>query len=156
MMKTLANMTGTTILFGFLLFSTACQKSIENPLVLYEKEEYKAAFERAVELAGNNDAMALYILGRLYAEGKGVRQDYKQASRYYRAAAEQEHPEAMFALGELSFLGKGVPQNDKVAAAWFRRAAEEGSLDAEQVLARMYNENRGDVTLQDVSPDASP
>ncbi|WP_449257970.1 tetratricopeptide repeat protein [Chlorobium limicola] len=148
--------TEITVLLCLLLFYGGCQKSGENPFLLFEKKEYKAAFERADELAGNNDASAQYLLGRMFAEGKGTLQDFTEAAVEYRSAAEQGHCEAMFALGELYYLGKGVSQDDEKAAFWFRRAAEAGSLEAEQALARMYSENRGGVPLQDISSDEVP
>ena len=46
-------------------------------------------------------AAAQYALGYLYATGKGVPRDFKQAAIWYRKAALQDDPEAQNNLGAL-------------------------------------------------------
>jgi len=47
----------------------------------------------------------------MYNEGLGVPQDYKEAVRLYRLAAEQGHAEAQYNLGQMYRQGLGVPQD---------------------------------------------
>ena len=47
----------------------------------------------------------------LYDNGQGVPQDYAEAVRWYRKAAEQGHSDAQFSLGSAYAEGKGVPQD---------------------------------------------
>ena len=48
--------------------------------------------------AEQGDAKAQYILGRMYENGQGVPQDYKEAVKWYRRSAEQGHSKAQFNL----------------------------------------------------------
>ncbi len=56
-------------------------------------------------------ASAQYSLGFLYDYGEGVQQDYGEAAKWYRKAAEQGLPEAQIALGILSESGTGVSRD---------------------------------------------
>ena len=90
---------------------------------------------------GNVDAQRL--LGVMYARGKGVAQDDKQAAAWYRKAAEQGDANAQGRLGGMYFHGRGVAQDDKQAVAWTRKAAEQGNVGAQGLLGEMYFNGRG-------------
>jgi TPR repeat protein len=47
-------------------------------------------------LAEQGDVLAQYNLGIVYDTGKGVPQDYTEAVRWYRLAAEQGHASAQY------------------------------------------------------------
>ncbi len=47
----------------------------------------------------------------MYDKGLGVTQDYAQAAKWYRKAAEQGHAYAQFNLGYMYRFGQGVPQD---------------------------------------------
>ena len=53
----------------------------------YHAGDYKAALAELQPLAKAGDAKAQRLLGKLYADGLGLDQDYKQAGRWYMAAA---------------------------------------------------------------------
>ena len=59
----------------------------------------------------------------MYGKGQGVPQDYKEAVRWYRKAANQGLALAQYNLGVMYLLGQGVPQNFVVAYALFNLAA---------------------------------
>ena len=59
--------------------------------------------------ASQGDAQAQTSLGILYAEGKGVPQDYATARRWWERAAAQGYTNAQFFLGALYARGEGVP-----------------------------------------------
>ena len=151
-------------------------------------EELVAIFERANELlygedplegirlykmvAEKGDADAQYVLGYCYESGEGVEQDYAeaekwyrkaaeqnhagaqcglgylaqdyaQAVRWYRKAAEQNHAEAQYALADCYYRGDGVPQNMVEAVQWYLKAAEQGNADAQYRLGMCYWDGRG-------------
>ena len=88
-------------------------------------------FETKVEwyrkAAEQGDAGAQYLLGRMYEDGDGVRQDDAEAVKWYRKAAEQGIAGAQFYLGVMyHFGGDGVRQDDAEAVKWYRKAAEAG------------------------------
>ncbi|WP_295388321.1 tetratricopeptide repeat protein, partial [Thiolapillus sp.] len=70
-------------------------------------------------------------LGVMYAEGQGVRQDLKEAVKWYRRAAEQGYALAQYNLGVIYNNGQGVQQDKKEAVKWFRKAAEQGYASAQ-------------------------
>jgi uncharacterized protein len=60
----------------------------------------------------------------MYFNGQGVRQNYAEAVKWYRKAAEQGYAWAQYNLGFMYFHGQGVPQDYAEAAKWGRKAAE--------------------------------
>jgi len=51
--------------------------------------------------------------------GEKVHQDYKEAAKWYRKAAEQGNAEAQEAFGGMYYYGWGVPKDYKEAAEWY-------------------------------------
>jgi len=64
----------------------------------------------------------------------GVEQDYAEAMRWYRRAAEQGDVDAEYGLGLLYANGWGVPSNIGEAAQWMQRSASAGNPDARDWL----------------------
>ena len=83
----------------------------------------------------------------MYGNGEGVLQDYKEAVKWYRLAAEQGYVDAQFNLGVVYDNGEGVPQDYAEAVKWYRLAAEQGSAKAQNNLGIMYE--YGDGVIQD-------
>ena len=73
----------------------------------------------------------------MHETGQGVPQDYGEAVRWYRRAAEQGIARAQFNLGLMYVKGQGVPQDDGEAARWYRKAAEQGDPDAQNNLGKV-------------------
>jgi TPR repeat protein len=66
----------------------------------------------------------------MYDKGEGVRQDYVEAVKWYRLAADQGRAIAQCALGGMYAAGAGVPQDFTKAARLFKLAAEQGNANA--------------------------
>jgi hypothetical protein len=79
----------------------------------------------------------------MYGKGKGVPQDYAEALRWQRRAAEQGHAKAQFNLGEMYYFGEGIAQNYTEAVRWYRLAANHGDVDAQFSLGAIYDNGRG-------------
>lgn len=90
-----------------------------------------------------DDANAQSNLADLYSVGKGVKQDYVEAARWYRKAAEQGKVLAQSNLAYLYSEGKGVRQDDAEALKWDRKAADQGYFWSQITLGDMYNLGRG-------------
>jgi hypothetical protein len=58
----------------------------------------------------------------MYAKGQGVPQDYKEALRWFRLAADQGDALAQAKLGLRYEEGEGVPQNYVLAHMWYTLA----------------------------------
>lgn len=94
--------------------------------------------DRIRPLATQGDADAQYQLGIMYYAGSDdVKQDYSQASLWYRRAAQQGHVDAQYSIGNMYLMGEGVGQNDEQAAEWYAMAAEQGHSSAQHNLANI-------------------
>jgi len=77
--------------------------------------------------AGEPSAEYEYKQGEIYYYGRGVRQNYAEAARWYRKAAEKGWTWAQYSLGFMYEHGQGVDRNYAEAARWYRRAANHGN-----------------------------
>jgi TPR repeat protein len=84
--------------------------------------------------ADQGDAVAEFLLGNQYANGKGVPQDYSEAMNWFQRAAEQGHPVAKLYLGVMYAEGRGVPQDYVRAYMWFSLSAALGEQRAVKTL----------------------
>lgn len=70
----------------------------------------------------------------LYFGDHGLTQDYENAARYLKIAAEAGIADAQNMLGFMSNIGWGGPVDKAVAEQWFRKAALQGNLKAQANL----------------------
>ena len=89
------------------------------------------------------DVNAQFRLGVCYENGTGVNQNFDEAVKWYRAAAEQGYAAAQCNLGSDYYNGTGVTQNFDEAVRWFRKAAEQGYADAQFRLGVCYENGTG-------------
>ena len=82
--------------------------------------------------------IATYNLGCFHYEGRGVNQDYTEAVRYFRKAAEQGYHKAQYNLGVCYYYGKGVKPDMYEAKYWIRKAALQDHPEAVE-MARDLN-----------------
>ena len=97
---------------------------------------YKIAAEN-----GHSDAQVR--LGRMYAKGIGLLQDFSEAARYFRMSADQYNGDAQYELANLYDQGLGIPQSDIEAAKYYRMAADQNVAIAQVALGIFYFEGRG-------------
>ncbi len=83
-------------------------------------------------MAQEGDANAQYNLGVMYDKGHGVPQDFAEAVRWFRLAAEQGDAGAQFNLAFMYSNGQGVPQNYVLAHKWLNLSAVEGDKQSEK------------------------
>lgn len=83
-----------------------------------DAEDAQSIHRRAVL----GDAQAQYNLGVMCEGGYGVPQNYGEAVKWFRLAAEQGYTSAQKALGDMYAHGRGVSQNNAKAREWYRRA----------------------------------
>ena len=68
--------------------------------------------------------------GLQYYEGDGVTQDYREAVKYFRLAAEQEDVQGQYYLGECYYHGHGVSKDLEEAEKWYLLAEAQGNANA--------------------------
>ena len=73
-------------------------------------------------------------MGNCYEKGWSVAQDYQEAVKWYRKAAEQGYAEAQYELGNCYEKGWSVAQDYQEAVKWYRKAAEKGHAKAKARL----------------------
>lgn len=73
----------------------------EAALDAYERGDYATALHKLKPWADRGDPFSQYKLGLMYAIGHGVQQDYQEALRWLRAAAEQGNVDIQFSVGSL-------------------------------------------------------
>ncbi len=61
-------------------------------------------------------------------------QDYAEAAKWYRLAADQGDTGGQYNLGLMYARGQGVPQDDTEAVKWYRLATEQGFAEAQYYL----------------------
>ena len=100
-------------------------------------EQYlnKGDAERAAS-CGNAEAQRL--LGDCYFWGEGIREDTREAVKWYRLAAGQGDASAQRSLGGCYFFGNGIREDKQEAVKWFRLAAGQGDAEAQRMLGDCY------------------
>lgn len=113
---------------------------------------YKAATEDEYSDGEYHGALLLYTPGKLkqkglaeaknalgdaYRDGHGVEKSYKEAMKWYRAAADQGDADAMNSMADMYAKGEGVGQDLGEAMKWCIKAAQKGNADAKAKLAKL-------------------
>ena len=88
-------------------------------------DQLRLKAEQGDAYAQYNLGVAQYNLGVMYGDGEGVPQDYKEAVRWLRLAAEQGDSDAQNNLGLMYEEGEGVPQDYSQAHIWYNLAASD-------------------------------
>jgi hypothetical protein len=99
--------------------------------------------KKLIQLANQGDVNAQHNLGVMYNIGRGVPQDYAQAAKWYRLAADQGYAPAQYFLAAMYRNGEGVPQDYGQAVKWSRLAADQGHANAKIILGLMYEDGQG-------------
>jgi TPR repeat protein len=94
-------------------------------VVAYLMGDYETAYNTMISIAKTNetDPLPQYYLGVMYMKGQGVEQNYEEAGKWLRKAAENRLPQAQYKLANLYTEGKGVPKDFESAYIWYSVAA---------------------------------
>ena len=102
------------------------------------KDIYELIFEWAKPLANRGSKVCQRILGEMYAEGNGVKQDYWEAVKYLRMAADNDDVPAQFKLGKMYLNGEGVRKDIEKAVPYLASAAINGHAEAAYLIGGVY------------------
>ena len=103
---------------------------------LYVSKEYKEAIPWLERAANAGHMRAPLVLGILYEQGSGVKEDHAAAVRWYQKGMDNGNAAAVRRLSEMYRLGTGVPQDDKKARELMNRAAELGDKAAPKFIEK--------------------
>jgi len=103
--------------------SLANADSLRAGIAAFAREDYVRAADIFGPLADRGNPVAQFHLCFMYANGRGVQQNYAEAAMWCHRAAEQGYPPAQYLLGLLFDKGQGVPVNWVQAHKWLNLAA---------------------------------
>ncbi len=85
--------------------------------------------------AAKGDPSAAFEVAARLAEGRGIKQDFKQAMVWYQRSAAKGLAIAQYRLGTLYERGLGTPVDPARAKVWYKRAADQGNVKAMHNMA---------------------
>jgi TPR repeat protein len=120
---------------------------LQPGIAAYNTHNYPAAARLLLPLAEHGNARAQTYVGFMYANGRGLPQDYIAAPRWYRYASEQGVAVAQFALGLMYDKGHGAPQDYVLAHKWLNLAVAEASPGERDYWVRIRDAVASKLTL---------
>lgn len=123
---------------GFCLCSSLAVAGVHEANSAYDRRDWAVAHAEFEALARDGDPVAMFTLGTMHANGRGVPIDMTKAHYYWKLAAEAGHPAAMFNVGLTCANGDGTPKNLRLAAKWYREAAKAGYAAANTYYVNNY------------------
>lgn len=108
----------------------------------FQRGHYLTAFELALPRAQLGDMAAQTLIGELYERGLGVKRDPKEATKWYKIAADSGSREARFSYALKLLEGKYVPKDKKKAAQLMKLAADAGHSVAQFNYGQVLIEER--------------
>jgi TPR repeat protein len=127
-----------TIAFLLALFAThAAYASAQKGIQAFQHGKYKEALKYLQPAAEAGDAGAMYVLGQMYASGRGITKDEKAATDLFLKAANLGNADAQQSLGSALMLGEGIEQDMVEALKWFIISGRGGNKDAISYTAKV-------------------
>lgn len=126
-------------------------------LYLFGSNDVERDFEKALHLflreAQSGNALAMYDLGRMYADGLGMDADAEQSAEWYGKAfrafcalepkGSKQTTYLQYRIGKMYDAGLGTQQNYAKAAQWYEKAVAADHKCAEYSLAGLYARGNG-------------
>jgi localization factor PodJL len=99
--------------------------------------------EALAEAARKGDPLAMFEIGAVYTEGRGIKADLAQAAKWYQRASDAGVTPAEYRLASLYEKGTGVGRDLAKARALYQQAADKGNASAMHNLAVMLASGGG-------------
>ncbi|MBQ7309503.1 MAG: toll/interleukin-1 receptor domain-containing protein [Clostridia bacterium] len=103
----------------------------------------KESVARTSDEGSGMSAKEMFDLGMRYYNGEGRAQNFYEAAKWFRKAADMGYAKAQCWLGVCYENGDGVTRNETEAAKLVQRAAESGNAEAMIFLASYYRDGIG-------------
>jgi hypothetical protein len=121
---------------GWQMTSAQPQETVQSPQQVFMASS--SLIEDLFRRAQNGDNDAGFNLGERFFYGKGVKQDYAKAVKWYTVAADRGDCSSQKKLADCYYLGQGAERNIAKAAYRYEQAAEQGDYDSQKALIRCY------------------
>lgn len=128
---------------ALLAASAAASADAEKGMAAFQNGDYKTALKELNADVKKGDAEAMAMLSRLYAEGKGVKQDHKIAFQWMEKAAKAGSVHGQGSLAMFYSEGVGTTKDDVKSLEWGRRAADSGHLISQFIMGMRYSRGIG-------------
>lgn len=106
---------------------------INKELTGPQSTKFKNRLKEALD--GNTQSQAL--VGIMYRDGDGVKQNYSEAIKWMKKSAFYNEPMALFSLGRANIEGTGVPVNFEQAKEYFKSSCNQGYEPGCEVYQKM-------------------
>ncbi len=120
------------------------EATFDDGYAAYQRGEFYEARLIWEGLAAGGESRALYNLGAMYAEGRGVTRNMVTAQEYWVQAAEAGHVRAMHNLALSHIAHAGALEEDDANAEydtaihWLQNASAVGFANSQYTLGKMY------------------
>ena len=113
---------------------------VKYPLALALKDDslFTEIVKWAEPLADSGSSFCQYVAGVLYAQGKGVQQDYSKALEYLNKSADNGEDKAQFQLAKMYLTGDGVEEDTGKGSHYMTEAVRNGNADAAEFMGRLF------------------
>lgn len=106
--------------------------------------KYEGCNFDCLRIKANKDIETQIVLGKMYENGEGVKQNDAEAYMWYKKAANQGSADAMYQLGRMTEQGKYVyPESlEEKAMVWYQKAADhahKGALELLEILKELIS-----------------
>ena len=128
------------------LAPVAARADFDAGVAAYTRGDVAAAVAEWTADAAAGHVGAAWLLGNLYAQGKGVARSDRLAFTYFLQAAEAGHPGARVAVGRYYREGNKDAEVERDYAAaldWFDKAALQADGEAQYYLGLMHRNGEG-------------
>jgi TPR repeat protein len=105
----------------------------------YDKGDYAMALRELLPLADRDNAQAMYLVGSMLFEGKGVKQNKRSGLALFHFAADAGFAEAELRLAAMYMAGDSVAKNIDNSIYYSRRAAEHGHPIGQFAMGSFYS-----------------
>ncbi len=119
-------------------------KRFAEGVAAYDARNYAQAYDIWLPLARHGDLAALFNIGLMLRDGRGIPEDLPRALSFFGQCAKQEHLGCQVNLADMYYKGVGTKQNYAEAAHWLMVAARRGHFPSMFKLAGMFERGQGD------------
>lgn len=119
-------------------FTSSLSSSEEQDYIPYSADVLD---NKKAEALQNNDSVAMYAIGMMYAQAVNVNKDFTQAREWFLQAAKLGNSDSMIQLARISALDKeisGFERNDEEVRKWIEQAVRNKNPKAYVEIGRMY------------------
>jgi len=111
----------------------------QDCLTHYYMKSYSAALPLCLEAAEAGHGQSQFVLGMMYAEGKGMQKNGIDAAKWLEAAAQQGHAAARYKLQSLDVYKSDAARRNIVSTLWAKHTMPTEKKQTERLKGSDYS-----------------